>query len=212
MSNSTSSAFHSLPVETGKQGETISVPSIRDYLEEISKDDNVNVDEYLSNPENTKAIELRSKGLPWHPMSDALLNPKMTYTWKDRLYSVWIQFKNIEYSMYNILDFRTYREFEDYGCTYIKVSTPWKRFKFFVRIQYRELIFAWTYTPDHIIHFNKNKPRINWFENKLNKIFFLNWDDKKDETVKELKEQGYRVEDNRIWHEPIPLDEDKRIL
>jgi hypothetical protein len=154
MSNSTSSVVYKWPVESGKQGETVSVPSIRDYLEEISKDDNVNVDEYLSNPENTKAIELKGDIAV---IPDVLLNPKTTYDWKDRLLSVWIQFKNIEYSMYNILDFRTYREFEDYGCTYRKVSTPWKRFKSFVKIQYKELIFAWTYTPNHIIRF-ENKP------------------------------------------------------
>jgi hypothetical protein len=43
MNNSTSSVVYKWPVESGKQGETVSAPSIRDYLEEISKDDNVNV-------------------------------------------------------------------------------------------------------------------------------------------------------------------------
>lgn len=156
MENPSSNAFRGLPFESGRQGETVSAPSIRDYLEEISKEDNVNVDEYLSNPENTKTIEIKGDIAV---IPDELLNPKMTYDWKDRLLSVWIQFKNIEYSMYNILDFRTYKEWNDndYGCSYRKVSTPWKRFKNFVKIQYKELVFAWTYTPDHIIRFN-NKP------------------------------------------------------
>jgi len=208
MSNSTSSAFHGLPFESGKQGETVSVPSIRDYLEEISKDDNVNVDEYLSNPENTKAIEIRSN---INMLPDMLLNPKMTYDWKDRLLSLWIQFKNIKYCGYNPFDFAIYPEYNNLFYTF-KKSTPWNRFKYFIRSQIRDLRWAWDYTPDHIVHYNKNKSRIGWFENKIKDLFFLNWDNNKNQTIKELKEKGYRVENNRIWHEPISINEDKKII
>ena len=96
MSKPTSNTFHGLPIETGKQGET---PSIRDYLEEISKEDNIDVDEYLASSESTKTIEIKSNlSMPL----EVLLNPKMTYDWKDRLLSMWIQFKNIKYCLYLI--------------------------------------------------------------------------------------------------------------
>jgi hypothetical protein len=207
VNNSTSSTFRGLPFESDKQGETISMPSIRDYLEEISKEDNIDVDEYLASSESTKTIEIKSNlSMPL----EVMLNPKMTYDWKDRLLSMWIQFKNIKYCGYKPFDFNIYPEYNNFFYTY-KNSTPWKRFKFFIRSQFMELKWAWQYTPDHIIHYNKNKPRIGWFENKIKDLFFLEWDGKKNKTIRKLEENGYRVEDNRIWHEPIPKNE-KRII
>jgi hypothetical protein len=189
-------------------------PSINDYLSEICKEDDVDLNEYLSSENATKTIEVRDSYFRTNALSESLFNPKMTYDWKDRVKSVWIQIKSLRYTSYNILDFKSYdtidRPFE-FFC-YTKVSTPWDRFKRFVRTQIKELKWSWNFTPEHIKHYNENKPRINGFEDIMDDLFFLEWDGKKNKIIKELKENGYRVEDNRIWHEPIPLDEDKRII
>jgi hypothetical protein len=202
------------PIETGKKGETISTPSVVDYLTEICKEDNVDVNEYLAKHNETRTVTDVSKVFKNTFEQDCRLNPSMEYTWKDRVKSVWIQIKSLRYTSYNLFDFKSYdkvdRSFE-FFC-YSKVSTPWDRFKRFIKTQIKEIKWAWNYTPEHIAHFKKNKPRVNWFENKLKDLFFLNWDDNKNQTIKELKEKGYQVKDNRIWHEPIPLDEDKRII
>jgi hypothetical protein len=189
-------------------------PSINDYLSEICKEDNVDVNEYLSSENATKTIEVRDGYFRMNALSESLLNPKMTYDWKDRIKSVWIQFKSLRYTSYDILDFKSYdiidRPFE-FFC-YTKVSTPWDRFKRFIRTQYKELKWAWNFTPEHIKHYNENKPRINGFEDIMDDLFFSEWDSKKNKNIKELEENGYRVENNHIWHEPIPLDEDKRLI
>jgi len=214
MSNSTSSAFKSLPVETGKQGETMVIPTVKDYLAEICKEDNVDVNEYLAKHNETRTVADVSKVFRNTIEQDCRLNPSMEYTWKNRVKSVWIVLNNIKYSSYRPFDFKTYKKYTEDGLYFIKnkSSTPWERFKRFVMFQWYEIKWSWNYTPTHIVHFNKNKPRINWFEDKLKDLFFLNWDDNKDKTIKDLKERGYQVEHNRIWHEPIPLDDDKRII
>ena len=189
-------------------------PSINDYLAEICKEDNVDLNEYLASENATKNIEVRDRYFRINALSESLFNPKMTYDWRDRIKSVWLQIKSLRYTSYNIFDFNVYDKVDgsfEFFC-YTKVSTPWDRFKRFIKTQYKELKWAWNFTPAHIEHYNKNKPRIGWFENRIKDLFFLNWSDKKDKTVKELHEKGYRVEDNRIWHEPIPLDEDKRLI
>jgi hypothetical protein len=199
------------PIETGKIGETISAPSVADYLAEICKEDNVDVDQYLKN-HTVKTLDKSLTSRPKtfrsiHIQQDHLLNPKMTYNIWDRLGSVWLVLKDIKHSPYRIFDFNKYPHDD-----YYNDSTPWDRFKSFVKFQWTQIKWAWNYTPEHIKHFNNNKPRIGWFENKLKDLFFLNWDDNKDQTIKELKEKGYQVENNRIWHEPIPLDKDKKII
>ena len=189
-------------------------PSVNDYLAEICKEDNVDMNEYLSSENATKTIEIRDGYFRMNALSESLFNPKMTYDWKDRVKSVWIQFKSLRYTSYNPFDFKSYDKVYgnwEFFC-YTKVSTPWDRFKRFVRTQIKELKWSWNFTPEHIKHYNENKPRINGFEDIMDDLFFLEWDGKKNKTIKELKENGYRVEDNRIWHEPIPLDEDKRII
>jgi hypothetical protein len=212
MSNSTSRAFKS----TVKTNENLSTPSVKDYLVEICKEDNVDVNEYLAKHNETRTIDVRKpfrNTLRSHQIN-SIFNPSMEYTWKNKLEAVWVQIKSLRYTSYNLFDFNSYKKVDgnfEFFC-YSKVSTPWDRFKRFIKTQYKELKWAWKYTPDHIVHFNKNKPRINWFEEKVKSIFFLNWDDNKDQTIKELKEKGYQVSDNRIWHEPIPLDDDKRII
>jgi len=205
------------PIETGKQGETMSVPSVADYLAEICKEDNVDVNEYLAKHNETRTVADVTKN--WNNTlgritQNSIYNPSMEYTWKDRIKSVWIVLKNIKYSGYRPFDFKTYKKYTEDGLYFIKnkSSTPWERFKRFVMFQWYEIKWAWNYTPTHIVHFNKNKPRINWFEEKVQNLFFLNWDINKDETIKELKEKGYQVKHNHIWHEPIPLDDDKRII
>jgi hypothetical protein len=203
------------PIETGKIGETISAPSVADYLAEICKEDNVDVNEYLAKHNETRTITDVSKVFKITFEQDCRLNPSMEYTWKDRVKSVWIVLSNLKYSSYNPFDFKTYREcgyWRNDGYYPEKSSTPWQRFRRFIIHQKSEIKWAWNYTPEHIKHFKKNKPRIGWFENKLKDLFFLNWDDNKNQTIKELKENGYQVEDNRIWHEPIPQDDNKRII
>ena len=205
------------PIETGKKGETVSLPTVADYLAEICKEDNVDVNEYLAKHNETKTVEVRNhlRNTPYSYQGNVLLNPKMTYTLIDKFKSVWIVLSNLKYSSYNPFDFKTYREcgyWRNDGYYPEKSSTPWQRFRRFIIHQKSEIKWAWNYTPEHIKHFKKNKPRIGWFENKLKDLFFLNWDDNKNQTIKELKENGYQVEDNRIWHEPIPQDDNKRII
>jgi hypothetical protein len=202
------------PIETGKKGETISLPTVADYLAEICKEDNVDVNEYLAKHNETRTVTDVSKVFKNTFQQDCRLNPSMEYTWKDRFKSVWIQIKSLRYTSYNLFDFNSYEKVDgnfEFFC-YSKVSTPWDRFKRFVKTQIKEINWAWKYTPDHIVHFNKNKPRIGWFENKIKDLFFLNWDDNKDQTINQLKGMGYTVSDNRIYHEPIPLDRDKKII
>lgn len=205
-----------LPIETGKIGKTMSLPTVQDYLKEICKEDNVDVNEYLAKHNDTRTLDnVHNK---WYTVGGPIsqnfnLNPSMEYTWKDRVKSIWIVLNNIKYSGYNPFDFRTYPEFTPHDFVVAtKVSTPWDRFKCFIKNQWRKIKWAWNYTPEHIKHYNKNKPRIGWFENKLKDLFFLNWDDNKDQTIKELKEKGYHVENNRIYYERIPLDKDKKII
>jgi hypothetical protein len=203
-----------LPIETGKRGESISMPSVTDYLAEICKEDNVDVNEYLAKHNETRTVTDVSKVFKNTFQQDCLLNPSMEYTWKDRVKSVWIQIKSLRYTSYNLFDFNSYEKIDgnfEFFC-YSKVSTPWDRFKRFIKTQFKEIKWAWNYTPENIAHFNKNKPRIGWFEEKVKSIFFLDWDDDKNGTIKELKEKGYQVKHNRIWHEPIPQDDDKRII
>ena len=213
MSNSSSRAFHGTPHMTGKRGETTVNPTVKDYLAEICKEDNVDVNEYLAKHNETRTITDVSKVFRNTIEQDCRLNPSMEYTWKDRIKSVWIVLKNIKYTTYRPFDFKTYPEFSPHDFVVATgISTPWERFKRFVISQWYEIKWSWKYTPDHIVHYNKNKPRIGWFENKLKDLFFLNWDNNKDQTIKELKERGYQVENNRIWYEPIPKDDDKRLI
>jgi hypothetical protein len=203
-----------LPIEKRQIGETMSLPTVQDYLKEICKEDNVDVNEYLASENATKTIEVRYSYFKRNAQRESLFNPKMTYDWKDKIKSVWMQLESLRYTSYDLFDFKSYDKVDgnfEFFC-YSKVSTPWDRFKRFIKTQYKELKWAWNFTPEHIKHYNKNKPRINMFEDAMEDLFFLEWDGKKDKTIKELKENGYRVEDNRIWHEPIPLDEDKRII
>ena len=189
-------------------------PTVKDYLVEICKEDKVDIDQYLANHNDTRTIEVRNpfRNTLIPSQINSILNPSMEYTWKDRIKSVWLVLKNLKYSSYNPFNFSTYPQYSPDGLNLMNISTPWKRFMCFVKTQWYEIKWAWNYTPAHIVHFNKNKPRISWFEEKVQNLFFLNWDNNKDQTIKELKEKGYQVENNRIWHEPIPLDDDKRII
>jgi hypothetical protein len=203
-----------LPIETGKRGETMVNPTVQDYLAEICKEDNVDVNEYLAKHNETRTLEIKKD---WTKVlgeisQNSIHNSSMEYTWKDRIKSVWLVLKNLKYSSYNPFNFSTYPQYSPDGLNLMNISTPWKRFICFVKTQWYEIKWAWNYTPAHIVHFNKNKPRISWFEEKVQNLFFLNWDNNKDQTIKELKEKGYQVKNNRIWHEPIPLDDDKRII
>ena len=196
------------------------IPTVADYLAEICKEDNVDVNEYIAKHNDTKTLEVKkdwTKDLAnvyvlGKISQNSIHNPSMEYTWKDRIKSVWLVLKHIKYSSYNPFNFSTYPQYSPDGLNLMNISTPWKRFMCFVKTQWYEIKWAWNYTPNHIKHFNKNKPRISWFEEKVKSIFSLDWDDDKDETIKELKGKGYQVENNRIWHEPIPLDDDKRII
>jgi hypothetical protein len=190
------------PIETGRRGETVSLPTVADYLAEICKEDNVDIDQYLKNHTVKTLDKSMTSGFGSLPPLYSLISPKTTYDWKDRIKSVWIVLKDIKHSPYRIFDFSSY--YDD--------STPWGRFKSFAKFQWIQIKWAWNYTPAHIAHFKKNKPRISWFEEKVKNIFFLDWDDDKDVTIKELKGKGYQVKHNRIWHEPIPLDDDKKII
>jgi hypothetical protein len=206
------------PIETGKRGETVSLPTVADYLAEICKEDNVDVNEYLAKHNETRTLEVKKDwtkdigNVLGKISQNSIHNPSMEYTWKDRIKSVWLVLKNLKYSRYNLFDFKKYQEFGPHDFVATSLSTPLSRFKKFIKNQWYEIKWAWNYTPAHIAHFKKNKPRISWFEEKVQNLFFLNWDDNKNQTINELKEKGYQVENNRIWHEPIPLDDDKRII
>jgi hypothetical protein len=219
MSNSTSRAFkgipHGFPIETGKTGETMSLPTVADYLKEICKEDNVDVDQYLAN-HTVKTIDtsLTSKCRNVRSIQqDSLLNPKMTYTFWDRLKSIWIAIKSLRYTSYNLFDFKTYDtvagRWEYFN--YSKVSTPWDRFKRFLKTQYREIKWAWNYTPEHIKHYNKNKERVDYFEDH-NTDYFCGDGEAANDAKITLQNFGYTVKPNYVYYEPIPKDKDQTFL
>ena len=185
-----------------------------DYLKVLCKIDNRNLEEVLEEQNKIKTLArptIRSSYLNVHA-SNKLLSPKLTYDWTDRLQAVWMVFKNLRYSNYNPFDFRNYKDFYS-QMGEKRISTPWKRLKSFLKHQLHDLWFAINYTPDHIVHYNQNKPRIDWFENKIEDIFFIDFDKKvKDKTLAEFREKGYRAEKNAIWYEPVPTDKDRRLI
>jgi hypothetical protein len=135
-----------LPIETGKSGETVSLPTVQDYLKEICKEDNVDLNEYLAKTHTIKTLDtsLFTSYTNFKPVENSnLKNHSISY----RFFSVWLTLKNIKYSGYHPFDFRTYQVCDTYteGATF--KSTPWNRFKKFIRNQWLEIKWAWNYTP-----------------------------------------------------------------
>jgi hypothetical protein len=141
MSNSTSRAFYGIPHETGKVGETMSLPTVKDYLKEICKEDNVDVDEYLAKHNEIKTVTDLSKIFknvyPTHDSSNT------NYTLKDKFKSVWLTLSNIKYTAYRPFDFKIYPA-DSY---FHSDSTPWGRFIGFIKFQWSEIKWAWNYKP-----------------------------------------------------------------
>jgi hypothetical protein len=199
-----------LPIEKRQIGETMSLPTVQDYLKEICKEDNVDVDQYLEN----HTVKTLDKSLPSRCryvrsiQQDALLNPKMTYTIADRFKSIWIAIRSLKYTSYNIFDLKTYDEIKrnwEYF-KYTKTSTPWKRFKRFIKTQFREIKWAWNYTPEHIKHYNKNKERVDYFE-EHNTDYFCGDFKQSNEAKITLQNFGYTVEPNAVYYAPIKKDD-----
>ena len=168
--------------------------SVNDYLSELCKEDNVDVNEYLSKQNNERQLEER-KEYPSKLLTmkqDALLNPKMTYTFWDRIYAVWIQLKLIREGFYDPFDFHYYSQ---------TGSTPLGRFFKFVKHQWVQIKWAWQYTPAHIDHYKKNEGRITKFEGMQNDMF------ENDEKKQILGELGYMVETNYIYYDNNPSQE-----
>jgi hypothetical protein len=192
------------PIETGKIGETMSLPTVQDYLKEICKEDNVNPDDYLAN----HTVKTLDRSLPSRCRNvrsiqqDTLLSPKMTYTLLDRFKSIWIAIKSLRYTSYNIFDFNSYDavagRWEYFN--YTKISTPWDRFKRFIKTQYREIKWAWDYTPEHIKHYNKNKSRVDYFE-EHNTDYFCGDGKTANDTKITLQNLGYNVEPNYVYYD-----------
>ena len=213
MSNSTSRVFrgipHGFPIETGKQGETMSLPTVADYLKEICKEDNVDVDQYLAN-HTVKTLD-RSLTSEFKNVrsiqQDHLLSPKMTYNLLDRFKSVWIAIKSLRYTSYNPFDFKSYDtiagRWEYFN--YSKVSTPWDRFKRFLKTQYREIKWAWDYTPEHIKHYNKNKERVDYFE-EHNTDYFCGDLKQSNEAKITLQNFGYTVHPDSVYYALVEKD------
>jgi hypothetical protein len=115
--------------------------SVNDYLAEICKKDNVDVDEYLAKYNQTKTVTDLSKIFKIvYPTYDS---SNMNYTLKDKFKSVWFVIKNIRYSAYNPFDFKIYPE-DGY---FYNDSTPWNRFIGFIKFQWSEIKWAWNYKP-----------------------------------------------------------------
>jgi len=204
-----------LPIENGKVGETTSLPTVQDYLKEICKEDNVDVDQYLVN----HTVKTLDNSLPSRYRSirsiqqDALLSPKMTYTFWDRLGSIWIALKNIKYSSYNPFDFKSYREcgyWRNDGHYPEKSSTPWQRFRRFIIHQKSEIKWAWNYTPEHIKHYNKNKERVDYFEEHNTDYFCGDFKHSNDAKIT-LENFGYTVKPNYVYRDPV-VNRDNPIL
>jgi hypothetical protein len=201
-------------IKNGKIGETISLPTVQDYLKEICKEDKVDVDQYIANhtvKTLDKSLTSRCKNVR-SIQQDALLSPKMTYNILDRIGSVCIAFKNIKYSSYNLFDFKSYDvvagRWEYFN--YSKVSTPWDRLKRFLKTQYREIKWAWDYTPEHIKHYNKNKERVDYFEDH-NTEYFCGDSKTSNEAKITLQNFGYTVKPNYVYRDPI-VNRDNPIL
>lgn len=184
--------------------------SVNDYLSELCKEDNINVNDYLSKHNDTRTLVEESKnwdnilGLVQH---NSLLNHSMDYTWRDRIKAVWMVLKNLKYSSYNPFDFKTYREcgyWRNDGYYPEKSSTPWQRFRRFIIHQKSEIKWAWNYTPEHIKHYNKNEGRISTFEELQDKIFSNDIGGKSEEILKNL---GYIIKPNHIYYDQNPKDE-----
>lgn len=139
MSNSTSKAFHSSIKDESK-------PSVTDYLEEICKEDNINFDEYISNHNNFEFTEIKDEYFI-NPLDESFFMVKPKYGFKDRIKSVWISLKNVKHSGYDPLDFRTLPVFMSHDLVATRLSTPWDRFKTFIKDQWQEIKWSWNFTP-----------------------------------------------------------------
>jgi hypothetical protein len=189
----------------------MSLPTVEDYLKQICKEDDINAEEYIAKTNEIKTVDKsilpRCKSIR-SIQQDALLNPKMTYTFVDRVKSIWIAIKSLKYTSYDIFDFNKYDEVDgnwEYFC-YTKTSTPWNRFKRFLKTQFREIKWAWDYTPEHINHYNKNKERVDYFENHNTDYFF--GDEKTSKEAKlTLQNFGYTVHPDSVYYAPIKKDD-----
>ena len=185
-----------------------------DYLKVLCEKDNRDLNEVLEEQNKIKDIvkpNLRDFYIP-HP-HNALYSPKMTYDWRDRVFAVWQVIRNLRHSNYKPFDFKSYEETNIFSKGTPEKSTPWKRLKNFLKYQIRNTIWAWRYTPSHIEHYQKNKTRIDLFEDNVEKIASEKWvDNKENEILNQFRENGYRIEPNAIWFEAVPSDKDRRLI
>jgi hypothetical protein len=143
MSNSTSRVFHGIPHEKGTRGETMSLPTVQDYLKEICKEDNVDVDQYLAN----HTVKTLDTSLFTNLKPVEITTPK-NYGISYRVFSVWLTLKNIKHSGYNPFDFCNLPEFNTHDFDVATgTSKPWGRFKNFIKNQWWEIKWAWNYKP-----------------------------------------------------------------
>lgn len=180
-------------------------------LEEMCKQDNVNIDDYLAEHNKTRTVgEYKSLNTIRDIRDESRYSPKMTYGMTDRFNAVWMVLKNLKYSFYRPFDFSTYPEYtEDIDSYYVssgvktKISTPWKRFKSFIKAQWNEIKWAWNFTPEHIKHYKNNKSRIDWFGEHVSKYFF-SYGKEATDTKKKLLDLGYNVTDNNVYYDQSP--------
>jgi hypothetical protein len=183
-----------------------------DYLKVLCEKDNRDMNEVLE--EQNEIIvkpNLRDFYTP-HP-HNAIYYPKMTYDWRDRVFAVWRVIRNLRHNNYKPFDFKSYEKTNIFSKGTPKKCTPWKRLKKFLKYQILHTIWAWRYTPPHIEHYQKNKTRIDLFEDNVKKIACEKWvDNKENEIINQFRENGYRIEPNAIWFEAVPSDKDRRLI
>lgn len=182
---------------------------IKEYLEVLEEECGENKNKATDN----KKLYMANKSL--YAGINSFQDFRRDYKWrlKDRFKNLWKNFlMRFEYlSKYNPFDFKSYqKEWNPYGFDlYAKISqtsTPLKRFKRFcmeLKGLYRGCKEAFFFTPTTIQHFQKNKKRINWFEENVWCWFSKN--KKENEKFEdELKTLGYKISKRKdyIYYDP----------